>query len=114
MENDNYSVIKDNIDFILSHFECQHELFPRIIMTLKTKGQKKIEYETDLQASKDAIFGYYKQANFIDCKINAFPFNTEHTRVNFDVKNKNIVRFIYDINFANWGRVFMRSLDRLW
>ncbi len=90
----NYSLIKDNIDFILSHFEGQHELFPRTIMTLKTRGQKKIEYETNLQASKDAIFYYFKNADFVDCKINAFPFDTEHTRVNFDVKNKTAATFI--------------------
>jgi hypothetical protein len=44
--------IRENINFIVSHFENQHELFPRTIMTLKTRGQRKIEYESDIQKSK--------------------------------------------------------------
>ena len=36
MEINSHHSIKDNIDFILSHFEQQHELFPRTIMTSKT------------------------------------------------------------------------------
>jgi hypothetical protein len=63
-------------------------------MTSKTRGQKKIEYETNPQASKDAIFYYFRNADFVDCKINAFPSNTEHTIVNFDVKNKTAATFI--------------------
>ena len=41
-------------------------------MTLKTRGQRKIEYESDIQKSKEKIFEYFKKSDFIDCKINAF------------------------------------------
>ena len=51
--------IRENINFILSHFENQHELFPRTIMTFKTRGQRKIEYESDIQKSKEKIFEYF-------------------------------------------------------
>ena len=88
--------VRENINFILSHFENQHELFPRTIMTLKTRGQIKIEYESDIQKSKDKIFEYFKKSDFIDCKINAFPFNTEHTTVDFQVKNRTADFFYYD------------------
>ena len=93
MTTTNNNFIQDNIDFILSHFEHQHELFPRMIMTSKTGGQVKIEYESDIQKSKDKIFGYFKQASFIDCKINAFPFNTLHS-IDIEVKNKTTASFI--------------------
>ena len=63
-------------------------------MTSKTGGQVKIEYESDVQKSKDQIFNYFKQSSFTDCKINAFPYNTEHTAVDFEVKNKTAVSFI--------------------
>ncbi len=86
--------IRNSIDFILSHFDGQHELFPRTIMTDRFKGQKKIEHETDVQAAKDKMFDYFNQADFTDCKINAFPHNTEHTGVDFDVKNKTAATFI--------------------
>ena len=42
-------------------------------MTDRIKDQKKIEHETDAQAAKDKVFDYFKQADFEDCKINAFP-----------------------------------------
>ena len=103
--------IRENINFILSHFENQHELFPRTIMTLKTRGQRKIEYESDIQKSKEKIFEYFKKSDFIDCKINAFPFNTEHTIVDFQVKNRTAPSFIMidldlkDIENKNKGKL---------
>src|SRR4051794_20389872 len=93
MSDINGKFIRENIDFILSHFENQHELFPRTIMTSKTGGQVKIEYESDVQKSKNKIFEYFKQADFSDCKINAFPYNTEHD-LDLEVKNKTTASFI--------------------
>jgi Primase X len=96
--------VRNSIDFVLSHFEGQHELFPRTIMTAKTKGQKKIEHETDVQAAKDKVFDYFKQADFKDCKINAFPYNIEHTGVDFEVKNKTAATFIMvDLDLKDFG-----------
>jgi hypothetical protein len=86
--------IRDNIDFILSHFGRQHELFPRTIQTSKYGGQVKIEYESDVNVSKRKMFEYFKESGFKDCKINGFPYDTEYTRVDFDVKNKTAATFI--------------------
>jgi len=85
--------IRNNFDYILSHFENPHELFPRNIMTSKTGGRVKIEYESDVQKSKYKIFTYFKLASFIDCKINAFPYNTEYT-LDLEVKNRTAASFI--------------------
>src|SRR3954447_1788336 len=63
-------------------------------MTLKTRNQRKIEYESDIQKSKDKIFEYFKKSDFKDCKINAFPSNVEHTAVDFQVKNRTAASFI--------------------
>ena len=63
-------------------------------MTSKTEVQVNIEYETDVQKSKDKIFDYFKLADFIDCKINAFPCNTEYTAIDLEVKNKTAASFI--------------------
>ena len=95
-DNSNYEItIRNNIDFILSHFENQHELFPRKIMTSKIDGQVKIGYESDVEKSKIKIFDYFKKSNFIDCKINAFPYNIEHTEiVDLQVKNRTAASFI--------------------
>lgn len=67
-----HSTVKDNTDFILSHFEGQHEMFPRTTETFKTRGQVKIEYESDVMVSKRKVLDYFRQAGFVDCKINAF------------------------------------------
>ncbi len=79
--------IERGLDFILSHFEHQHELFPRTIMTSQTVGQIKIEYESNFQNSKDKILKYFKKSSYIDCKINAFSYNTEHS-IELEIKNK--------------------------
>ncbi len=112
--------IRNSIDFILSHFDGQHELFPRTIMTSKTKGQKKIEYESDARTPKERIFDYFKQADFTDCKINAFPYNTEHTGVDFDVKNKTAATFIMiDLDLKDFdnkeklGKQLKKTLNKL-
>ncbi len=81
-------------DFIISHFEGQHELFPRTIMTSKSGGKVVIEYESNVELSKDKVFNFFKKANFMDCRINAFPHNTEYTIVDFEVKNKTAATFI--------------------
>ncbi len=90
----NNSSVKDSIDFILSHFEGQHELFPRTIMTAKTVGQKRIDYASDDQTPKERVFEYFKKADFKDCKINAFPHNNTYTKVDFEVRNKIAATFI--------------------
>ena len=62
-------------------------------MTSKSGGQVVIGYEPDIELSKDKIFKYFHEANFMDCKINAFPYNTEHT-MDTDVKNRTAATFI--------------------
>jgi hypothetical protein len=89
----NHGLIKDNIDFILSHFVNQHELFPRTIMTLNSGVQVPIEYDSNVELSKNKIFNLFKKANFIDCRINAFPYNTEYKNVGLEVKNRTAATF---------------------
>jgi hypothetical protein len=59
-----------NLDFILSHFE--EPLFPRTIST-KTSEGKQI-----LVNSKEEALARFKQAGYMDCRINAFPSYIEH------------------------------------
>jgi hypothetical protein len=44
--------------------------------------------------SKGKVFDHFRQAGFEDCKINAFPHNTEHTGVDLEVKNRTAATFI--------------------
>ena len=67
----NYSKIKENesgIDFILNHFDPNGRisLFPRTIMTKKLGYQKEV-------FSKEETMEFFKESDFIDCRINAFP-----------------------------------------
>jgi hypothetical protein len=89
----NHDLIWKNIDFILSHFKNQHELFPRTIMTRATSVQKRIEIESNKNV-KEKIFDYFEKSNFVDCRINAYPYNSSYTRINLDVKNRTAANFI--------------------
>ena len=57
--------IAENTKFILGHF--QTPLFPRTISTFRTKGKQINVYDLE------DIISEFKKANYIDCKINAFP-----------------------------------------
>ena len=54
----------EDIVFILSHFE--EPLFPRKMMTFASNGQFTV-------TSKEEILQRCKEANYIDCRINAYP-----------------------------------------
>jgi hypothetical protein len=89
----NEKTIRDNIDFIISHFEGQHELFPRSILIGEQRIWKIIDFYSNEQKSKDRIFESFRKYGFIDCRINAFPHITQH-RIDFEVKNKTAASFI--------------------
>ncbi|ALI34593.1 hypothetical protein NMY3_00379 [Candidatus Nitrosocosmicus oleophilus] len=58
--------IKKSIDFILDHFKHQPKLFPRKIMTANYSGQFTVY-------TKEEMFEAYRQAEFKNCRINAYP-----------------------------------------
>ena len=59
--------VKEGIDFILSHFEKRQQLFPRKISTAFSKGKQFAVY------NKEQILQECIKANFVDCRINAYP-----------------------------------------
>ena len=64
--------IESGLEFIISHFE--EPLFPRKIMTKRLEYQKKVY-------SKSEALTYFQQSEFLDCRINAYPFLTEYEDV---------------------------------
>jgi len=69
---DNHKV-QDALDFILNHF--QEPLFPRKIMT------KELGYQVEVFNKEEAL-EYFKDSNFEDCRINAYPSFTEYHGIN--------------------------------
>src|ERR687886_239804 len=65
--------VQDGLDFILNHF--QEPVFPRKIMT-KTLG-----YQVEV-FNKEEILEYFKDSNYEDCRINAYPSFTEYQGIN--------------------------------
>lgn len=62
--------LEHDIRFILSHFNGQEFLFPRSIMTSKTNGQIFVD-------SEDQMIEYFKKSNFVDCRVNGYPYHYE-------------------------------------
>lgn len=58
--------VQETLQFILGHFEEAH--FPRTISTKTTDNRQIIVY------SKEEAIARFKQANYLDCRINAFPY----------------------------------------
>lgn len=69
--------IVEGTKFILSHFEGAH--FPRTISTKTTDNKQIMVY------SKEEAVARFKQANFLDCRINAFPRFTDLYEIPVDL-----------------------------
>lgn len=98
--------IRDGLMFMLNHFEGQHELFPRTIMTANTGGQRIIGYKSNLDP-REQIIDLYRQSNYLDCRINAFPYNTAFTRLDLEVKNRTSTSmFMIDLDARDFGNYY--------
>ena len=60
------SAVKEGLDFILKHFDFDF-IWPRTISTKTTQGRQILVY------NKVEAFARFKQANFLDCRISAYP-----------------------------------------
>jgi hypothetical protein len=59
--------VKQGTRFILSHFEGKQQLFPRKMSTALSQGRQFIIY------NEEQIISECIKANFIDCRLNAYP-----------------------------------------
>lgn len=71
--------IEEGLDFILSHFS--EPIWPRTISTRTTGGRQVLVF------SKQEALARYRQANFLDCRISAFPDYTVHSGTNIQAPN---------------------------
>jgi hypothetical protein len=71
--NKKKGIVEEGLDFILSHLE-NPIIFPRTIMT------KKIAYQR-IVYSKERAIEHFVESDFIDCRINAYPYLTEYKDV---------------------------------
>jgi predicted translin family RNA/ssDNA-binding protein len=67
-----YQEVEKGLDFLLSHFNQERQLFPRKIQTHESKG-KQIEV-----FSKEEAMKYFERSDFVDCRINNFPSFTNY------------------------------------
>jgi hypothetical protein len=62
------SAVEEGLEFILSHLK--ESFWPRTISTKTTEGRQVPVY------SKQEALAWYKAANFIDCRISAYPYDS--------------------------------------
>lgn len=95
-------IIKENLQFILSHFKGQEYKFPRAIMTLKSKGQI-------YSNNEEETFNHFLESDFKGCKINGYPFFEKADNV-----NKLSPSFLFielDLSLCNVCKYPKRKLD---
>jgi hypothetical protein len=66
-KEDRINKVNEGLDFILSHFEKRQQLFPRKISTCISNTTQFTVY------NKEQILNECIKADFIDCRINAYP-----------------------------------------
>lgn len=72
-------------------------------MTQKSSGQVMIEYETELQKSVNKTLDYFKQSDYVDCRINAYPTDTKYS-LDVEIRNKASADFImFDLDLKDFG-----------
>ena len=62
--------VQDGLDFIINHFQE-----PRKIMT------RQLGYQVEVFSKEEAL-EYFKDSNYEDCRINAYPLFTEYHGIN--------------------------------
>ena len=86
--------VKEGLDLILSHFEGRQQLFPRKISTDFSNGRQFIVY------NKEQTLEECTKANFIDCRINAYPPFTDY----YGINRTPISFLMIDLDLRSFGR----------
>ena len=98
---------EEGLDFILNHFEGQ-QLWPRTISTKTTEGRQLVAN------SQQEALARFAQANFLDCRISAYPPPSEVTTfvgVNLNT-SPSIVMIDLDRETFNTQKAFDMALSR--
>jgi hypothetical protein len=91
-KDDRINKVKEGIDFILSHFEKRQQLFPRKISTAFSNSRQFTVY------NKEQILNEYIKADFIDCRINAYPVLDNNDYLSYsDIQAPNIIFIDLDL-----------------
>lgn len=66
----------DGLDHLLSHFESEDPIWPRTISTKTTEGRQVVVF------NRMEALARFRQANGLDCRINAYPSYVEWKGMN--------------------------------
>jgi hypothetical protein len=98
---DRESAIKEGLNCILGHFPTEEPLWPRTISTYTTE-RRQIPVCT-----KEEVLAIFRKANFLDCRISAYPDYTQWHGVNRQAPN-----FIFiDLDLSRFN--CKETLDRV-
>lgn len=94
------TTIEEGLDFILSYFP--EPVWPRTISTKTTEGKQILVFNR-----KEAL-ARFRQANFLDCRLNAYPNYTEYMGINRQAPNFIMVDF--DLEYFKSKEALDKSL----
>lgn len=107
-EEDRINKVKEGINFILSHFEARQQLFPRKISTYFSNNR---QFTVN---NKEQILSECIKADFIDCRINAYPVlenNNYHSYSN--VQSPNLIFIDLDLEKSLPYQKAITKLEKL-
>jgi hypothetical protein len=76
--------LEGGLDYILGHFPQEESIWPRTISTRTTDKRQVLVY------NKEEVVARFAQANWLDCRISAYPSYTEYKGI-----NRQAPRFIF-------------------
>lgn len=83
--------VKEGIRFLLTHFEGRQPLFPRKMSTALSQGRQFTVY------SEEQILNECIKANFIDCRLNAYPVSDDNN-ISIGIQAPNIILIDLDLS----------------
>ena len=89
-----------HVDFILSLF--QEPIWPRTVSTKTTEGRQVLVF------NKDQALARFRQANFLDCRINAYPDYTDYHGINRQAPN--LIMIDFDLEHFRSKEALYKSL----
>jgi hypothetical protein len=74
LPSDRMNAVSEGFNFLITHF--QDPLFPRTISTKMTDGRQILVF------SREEALSRFRESNFFDCRMNAYPDYTEYSGIN--------------------------------
>jgi hypothetical protein len=101
------NAVAEGLDYILNLLEHQIAIWPRTVSTSYTQGRQIVVY------SREQAIARFRQANYIDCRISAYPHCKQGAKIPCDFIMIDLDRGSYDYDDSALATVLRQTLSKV-